>query len=253
MGYPKDLLSTRAVVKHGRCALIPPEGRVKNVLPNLEQCNVSIIASPHYGPQFAMYTIEVLPGGGTIKPFKEEGIETFVYCISGQGVVSVDGEEYSIDESGYVFAPASMGMGLKNDTETPWKLLLYKQRYRSVEGFESRVVVGRLNDMPYAPYDDMENVRIKDLLPTDLGFDVNFHTLSFLPGGCHPFIETHVQEHGLYILEGEGVYLIEDQWIPVKKGDFIWFGPYVPQACYGVGRTPFTYIYTKDCNRDIKL
>ena len=114
-------------------------------------------------------------------------------------------------------------------------------------------MVGRLNDMPDAAYDGMENVRIKDLLPTDLGFDVNFHTLSFLPGGCHPFVETHVQEHGLYILEGEGVYLIDDQWVPIRKGDFVWFGPYVPQACYGVGRTPFTYIYTKDCNRDIKL
>ena len=26
------------------------------------------------------------------------------------------------------------------------------------------------------------------------------------PGGCHPFVETHVQEHGAYILEGEGCY-----------------------------------------------
>ncbi|MGE4272207.1 MAG: (S)-ureidoglycine aminohydrolase [Desulfitobacterium sp.] len=253
MGYPQDLLSSRAVVQHGRYALIPPEGRVKNVLPNLEKCNVSIIASPHYGPQFAMYTVEVLPGGGTVKPFQEEGIETFVYCLNGQGKVLVEGKEYSIDESGYVFAPASSGMNLKNDSSASWRLLLYKQRYRPVEGFAARVVVGRLNDMPDAPYDGMENVRIKDLLPTDLGFDVNFHTLSFLPGGCHPFIETHVQEHGLYLLEGEGVYLIDNQWIPVKKEDFIWFGPYVPQACYGVGRTPFTYIYTKDCNRDIQL
>src|SRR5690554_807863 len=118
MGYPNDLLSTRAIVKHGRYAVIPPEGRVKNVIPNLEQCNVSIIASPHYGPQFAMYTVEVLPGGGTVKPFQEEGIETFVYCISGQGEVTVDGEVYNIDESGYVFAPASMGMGLKNNSDT---------------------------------------------------------------------------------------------------------------------------------------
>lgn len=253
MGYPNDLLATRALIQPGRYALIPPEGRVKNVIPNLADCNVSIIASPQLGPQFAMYTVEVLPGGGTNKPFQEDGIETFVYCRGGQGKVSVEGKEYVVTEGGYVFAPASLGMSLKNDFEEPWQLILYKQRYRPLEGHEARVVVNNLNEMPEEIYDGMENVRIKNLLPTDLGFDVNFHTLSFYPGGCHPFIETHVQEHGLYLLEGEGVYLIDDKWIPVKKEDFIWFGPYIPQACYGVGRTPFTYIYTKDCNRDIQL
>ena len=253
MGYPNDLLSTRAILKHGRYALIPPEGRVKNVIPNLTNCNVSIIASPELGPRFAMYTVEVLAGGGTLKNFQEEGIETFVYCMSGRGQVTVDGKEYSLENGGYVFAPASMGVGLKNGSDEPWKLLLYKQRYRPLEGYKDHVVIGDLNEIPDEAYDGMENVRIKNLLPSELGFDVNFHTLSFYPGGCHPFVETHIQEHGLYFLEGEGIYLIDDKWIPVKKEDFIWFGPYVPQAFYGAGRTNATYIYTKDCNRDVAL
>lgn len=253
MGYPNNLLATRAIIKHGRYALIPPEGRVNNVIPNLNECKVSIIASPELGTKFAFYTVEVQPGGGTTSPFKEEGIETFVYCVSGKGTVKVNGQEHVLEESGYVFAPAGQGVELKNQSEQLWKILLYKQRYRKLEGYQARVVVGILNEIPDRAYDDMENVRIKDLLPTDLGFDVNFHTLSFYPGGCHPFAETHLQEHGLYFLEGEGLYLIDDQWIPVKKEDFIWFGPYVPQAFYGTGRTNATYIYTKDCNRDVQL
>lgn len=99
----------------------------------------------------------------------------------------------------------------------------------------------------------MENVFIKDLLPTELGFDMNMHILSFAPGGCHLFVETHVQEHGAYILEGQGVYFLDNQWTTIKKGDFVWFGPYVAQASYGVGRENFTYIYSKDCNRDVIL
>ena len=99
----------------------------------------------------------------------------------------------------------------------------------------------------------MKNVFIKDLLPKDTAFDMNMHILSFEPGGCHSFVETHVQEHGAYILSGEGMYIMEQEWIPIRKDDFMWFGPYVPQACYGVGREPFAYIYSKDCNRDVTI
>jgi (S)-ureidoglycine aminohydrolase len=79
---------------------------------------------------------------------------------------------------------------------------------------------------------------------------MNMHILSFAPGGCHPFVETHVQEHGAYILEGEGCYLLDNEWRMIKQEDFVWFGPFVTQAAYGVGRRNFTYIYSKDCNRD---
>ena len=36
----------------------------------------------------------------------------------------------------------------------------------------------------------------------------------------------------MYILEGEGVYLLDEDWRLIKKGDFVWFGPYCPQAAY---------------------
>lgn len=253
MGYPNDLLATRAIVKHGRYAVIPPQGRVNNVIPNLENCQVSVIASPEMGAKFAFYTVEIQPGGGTTLPFQEEGIETFVFSISGEGVVQADGQKFVLGANGYVFAPASQAVSLANQSAKVWRILLYKQRYRKLEGYEARVVVGNLADLPNEVYDEMDNVRIRNLLPADLGFDVNFHTLTFEPGGCHPFVETHLQEHGLYFIEGEGVYLIDDQWLPVKAEDFIWFGPYVPQAFYCSGRKNAWYIYTKDCNRDVRL
>ena len=253
MGYPNDLLATRAIVKHGRYAVIPPQGRVNNVIPNLENCQVSVIASPEMGAKFAFYTVEIQPGGGTTLPFQEEGIETFVFSISGEGVVQADGQKFVLGANGYLFAPASQAVALANQSEKVWRILLYKQRYRKLEGYEARVVVGNLADLPNEVYDEMDNVRIRNLLPADLGFDVNFHTLTFEPGGCHPFVETHLQEHGLYFIEGEGVYLIDDQWLPVKAEDFIWFGPYVPQAFYCSGRKNAWYIYTKDCNRDVRL
>lgn len=253
MGYPNDLLATRAVIKHGRYAIIPPQGRVNNVIPNLENCKVSIIASPELGTKFAFYTVEVQPGGGTTIPFQEEGIETFVFCVKGQGLVEVENQAHVLQENGYIFAPASQAVFFTNNSKHTWRLLLYKQRYRKLEGYEARVIIGNLNNLPNEAYDEMDNVLIRNLLPTDLGFDVNFHTLTFHPGGSHPFVETHIQEHGLYFLEGDGMYLIDDKWLPVKEEDFIWFGPYVPQAFYCSSRKNACYIYTKDCNRDVQL
>ena len=102
----------------------------------------------------------------------------------------------------------------------------------------------------------MSDVLVKDFLPSasDLGFDMNFHILCFKAGASHGYIETHVQEHGAYIYSGSGVYNLDNEWIPVKKGDYLFMGAYCPQASYAVGRgEDFAYIYYKDCNRDVIL
>lgn len=255
MGYPNDILQSRAVIKHGNYAIVPPTGLVNNVVPGIEKCTVSIVASPKMGASFVQYIITAQPGGGTSRPFAtEEGVEGFVYCIEGTGSVSVGGEEKPLVEGGYAFSPAGKGLSFSNTSSAPLRLVLYKQRYIPLAGHEAKPVFGNVNQMAYRIYDDMENVLVKDLLPTtDLGYDMNFHILSFKPGGCHPFIETHVQEHGAYILTGEGAYYLGEEWRMIKKGDFVWFGPYTTQGAYGVGRENFTYVYSKDCNRDISI
>lgn len=49
------------------------------------------------------------------------------------------------------------------------------------------------------------------------------------------------------------MYNLDNEWIPVKKVDYIFMGPYVQQAAYAVGREPLAYVYSKDCNRDPDL
>ncbi|MDF2568007.1 MAG: (S)-ureidoglycine aminohydrolase [Oscillospiraceae bacterium] len=254
MSYPSDLLSTRAVIKPGLFAVIPKEGLVNNVIPYIQKCKVSIVASPKMGANFVEYVVTAEPEGGTTSAFgKEEHTESFLYCISGTLDVKVGEQQATLTDGGYVYAPAGVGIHFENTGETAAKLLLYKQIYIPWEGVSPHICVGNTNDIPYRIYDEMSNVYIKDLLPTDIGFDMNMHILAFEPGGCHPFVETHVQEHGAYILSGEGMYLMDDTWMGIKKEDFMWFGPYVPQCAYGVGRELFAYIYSKDCNRDVTL
>lgn len=251
MPHPEDLLSTRSIISAGKFALLSPEGLVNNVIPGFHGARISIVASPKYGASFVEYLLELQPGGGNAAGFGGEGIECFVYLLSGRLTVGVANESYQLFPGGYVYVPAGQAMTFANTCQENARLLLYKQRYQPLPGREPWVVVGNSNTLAHPIYDRMESVTVCDLLPTDLAFDMNFHILTFQPGSSHPFVETHVQEHGAYLVQGEGIYFLDNRWIPVKKGDFIWFGPYVPQACYGVGREALSYIYSKDCNRDV--
>lgn len=254
MGYRKDLLSTRAQIHPGLWAVIPPDGLVNNVIPYINDCKVSIVASPKMGASFVMYVVNAGQNGKTTSPFGAgEKEESFLYVVEGSVKVLIEGTEYQMEAGGYGYAPAGAGISFENKGSEA-KLLLYKQTYIPLEGYATPyVVTGNTNDMEFVIYDGMKNVFIKDLLPTELGFDMNMHILSFEPGASHSIVETHVQEHGMYILNGEGMYLADETWMGVKKDDFVWFGPYCPQCSYGVGQEPFTYIYSKDCNRDVEL
>lgn len=254
MGYPKDLLSSRSIIKHGLYALITPEGLVNNVIPGFENCTISILGSPKLGASFVDYIVTMHPSGCNKEGFGGvDNVETFVYVIEGSVKAVADGKEYSLNESGYLYCPPGVKMYLENETEQDAKLFLYKQKHKELEGYKPWIVSGHANDIEYQNYDGMHKMNIKDLLPKDINFDMNFHILCFDPAACHPFIETHVQEHGAYLLSGEGMYNLDNQWIPVKKGDYIFMGPYVQQACYAVGREKLTYVYSKDCNRDASL
>ena len=68
-----------------------------------------------------------------------------------------------------------------------------------------------------------------------------------------PFAETHVMEHGLYILEGKAVYRLNQDWVEVEAGDFMWLRAFCPQACYAGGPGRFRYLLYKDVNRHARL
>lgn len=50
-----------------------------------------------------------------------------------------------------------------------------------------------------------------------------------------------------------GCITLDNTWVPVKQGDYIFMAAYVPQAGYAVGKEEFSYIYSKDCNRDVEI
>lgn len=255
-GYRQDVLTNRSVIRYGNFALIEPDGIVKNTVPGFEGCEMTILSSPKLGASFVDYLVGIEPEGKNVQGFGEEGIETFFYIFEGTVKVWNDDETAELTAGGYIFSPEGKKLYFENIGGEKAKAFLYKRRYDRIEGHEAHTVINNVKDVEWINYEDMEDVLIKNLLPAsdDIGFDMNFHILNFKPGAYHGYIETHVQEHGAYIYSGEGMYNLDNNWIPVKKGDYIFMGAYSPQAAYAVGRDEdFAYVYSKDCNRDIRL
>jgi (S)-ureidoglycine aminohydrolase len=89
--------------------------------------------------------------------------------------------------------------------------------------------------------------------PENLSHDMHVNIVTFRPGGRIPFAETHVMEHGLYVLQGTARYLLNTDWVDVGPGDFMWLRAFCPQACIATGDGPFRYLLYKDVNRHMKL
>jgi len=89
--------------------------------------------------------------------------------------------------------------------------------------------------------------------PADLRHDMHITIVTFEPGASIPFAETHVMEHGLYVLQGKAVYRLNQDWVEVEAGDYMWLRAFCPQACYAGGPGNFRYLLYKDVNRHAKL
>lgn len=253
VGYRQDLLLNRSVVKKNY-ALIEPDGLVKNVIPGFENCDITILGSPKLGASFVDYLVTIHADGKNELGFGADGVETLFYLIEGTLAVKAGEDSHVLEKGGFIYCPPGTKLYFDNKSGEVVKAFMYKRIYTPLEGHNPYAVTGNTEAMEWTIYEGMEDVLVKDFLPKDLAFDCNFHILSFKPGASHGYVETHFQEHGAYCLSGQGMYNLDNDWIPVKKGDYLFMGAYCLQACYAVGRGEnFTYVYSKDCNRDVIL
>jgi (S)-ureidoglycine aminohydrolase len=254
-GYRDSLLSTRSIVKKNNYVVLEPDGLVKNVVPGYENCDTTILGCPEIGATFADYLVTAHADGKNLQGIGGEGIESFLFVIEGEVNVRNADQDAVLSAGGYMFSPEDKPMCFENKSGAEAKLYIYRRRYLPLEGRTAHTVVGNINDLDYMDYEGMTNCQSKDLLPAaqDLGFDMNMHILKFEPGASHGYLETHVQQHGMYFLQGKGMYNLDNDWMPLEKGDYVFMDSYCPQACYAVGREDYVYIYSKDCNRDIQL
>ena len=260
-GLPSQMtLHTGRAVFTEAYALIP-RGVMRDIvtsyLPHWKDTRAWIIARPMTGfaETFSQYIVEVFPGGGSDSPEPEAGVEGVLFVVEGQAAVTIDGKAHLLKTGGYAFLPPGCRWTLRNKAKSPVRFHWVRKRYEAVAGIDAPVAfVANEQDEPIIWMPDTANrwgtTRFVD--PADLRHDMHVNIVTLEPGAVIPFEETHVMEHGLYVLEGKAVYRLNRDWVEVEAGDFMWLRAFCPQACYA-GPERFRYLLYKDVNRHAKL
>jgi (S)-ureidoglycine aminohydrolase len=231
---------------------------VTSLLPYWDATRLWVIARPLSGfaETFSQYIVEVQPGGGSDRPELDPGAEGVVFVVAGGLTLTLGEERHELAEGGYAFLPPGQEWTLRNNGAEVATFHWIRKAYQFVDGIEAppafvtsdAEVEGR--EMPGTD-GAWTTQRFAD--PTDIRHDMHVNIVNFEPGGAIPFPETHVMEHGLYVLEGKAVYLLNNDWVEVQEGDFMWLRAFCPQACYAGGPGRFRYLLYKDVNRHAVL
>jgi (S)-ureidoglycine aminohydrolase len=199
--------------------------------------------------------MEVAPGGGSDRPEPNAAAEGVLFVVAGEMTLAIHGQAHVLGEGGYAFLPPGCAWTLLNHSAAPVRFHWVRKRYEAVDGIDlPAAFVTNERDEPIrwmpATNDTWGTTRFVD--PTDLRHDMHVNIVTLEPGAVIPFEETHVMEHGLYVLEGKAVYRLNRDWVEVEAGDFMWLRAFCPQACYA-GPSRFRYLLYKDVNRHARL
>jgi (S)-ureidoglycine aminohydrolase len=237
---------TRSVVKRNH-ALICPDGYINSNVPGWTNCKVNVIISEEMGARLCQ-TLITMNGDGKLMGATLES-QVFFYVVQGQCLAKASGEERFLSAGQFMYVPIQKEYQLDSELEGT-QILTFHKVYEKLEGYGvPPVIFGDASKIPGPEYLGDPALRLQVLLPDDLSFDMAVNIFTYDPGGHLPMVETHIMEHGLLYLQGQGVYMLDQQWYPVKKGDSIWMAPYCQQWFTAMGKEPAVYIYFKNVNR----
>jgi len=255
-----QLLTDRAMFREAYAVI--PRGTnsdiVTSYLPFWQGTRLWVLARPLSGfaETFSQYMMEVSPGGGSDQPELDPEAEGVLFLTAGELRITVDGTDHKLDPGGYAYLPPGTRWTVRNDGTDLAHFHWIRKAYEPVHGLDApEAFVTNERDVEPTPMPDTDGrwktSRFVD--PQDLRHDMHVTIVTFEPGAVIPFAETHVMEHGLYVLEGKAVYRLNEDWVEVQEGDFMWLRAFCPQACYAGGPGRFRYLLYKDVNRHMRL
>ena len=231
-------------------AVFTPESHVPVLFPGWDNAEVVVAVSLEMGAKFEQYIVNC-NSGAVLRELRATH-ELFVLVQSGSVTLTANGESHALASDNYAYIPP--GGGWQIDSAGPATLLVFTKPYVELEGALAgqappELFTKALADVPAEPFLGDEGALLQVLLPDSLSYDWGINLFDFVPGGTLPNVESHFMEHGLFLLEGQGVYRLGEHWYPVSAGDCIWMGPYVPQWYVAAGKTHSRYLYYKEMNR----
>ncbi|MBA3447881.1 MAG: (S)-ureidoglycine aminohydrolase [Pseudaminobacter sp.] len=255
-----QLLTGRAVFTPAYAVI--PKGVMSDIvtsfLPHWDNTRAWVLSRPLSGfaETFSQYIMEVAPGGGSDRPEPDKNAEGVLFIVEGELTIILGGKKRAMRPGGYAFIPPASEWTVRNEGIAPARFHWIRKAYEFVEGIDvPEAIFADENAIEPAgmPGTDGKWATTRFVDPADLRHDMHVTIVTLEPGAVIPFAETHVMEHGLYVLEGKAVYRLNQDWVEVEAGDYMWLRAFCPQACYAGGPGNFRYLLYKDVNRHMKL
>jgi len=255
-----QLLSGRAVFTNSYAFI--PKGVMGDIvtsyLPFWEKTRLWVLARPLSGfaETFSQYIMEIAPGGGSNNPEPDSSAQGILFVVAGEMSLTIEGKTHTMGPGGYAYIAPKSNWSLVNNAGKNVSFHWIRKSYEEVAGIAApkSFVTNEKNVAPvFMPDTDEKWATTRFVDPTDMAHDCHVNIVTLQPGAVIPFAETHVMEHGLYVLEGKAVYHLNQDWVEVEAGDFMWLRAFCPQACYAGGPNPFRYLLYKDVNRHMML
>ncbi|MFN4100038.1 MAG: (S)-ureidoglycine aminohydrolase [Pararhodobacter sp.] len=230
-----------------RHALIAPDSHEAITLPDWPGATLVHLVTPDMGAGFSLFVVRSEGGLAVNQP--AAGVERFVLLREGTAVLTLESGGKTLGPDDYAFLPAGCTHRIRADA--PVQLLVLERPYTPREGVQPPAPhLASLGEVPSAALKGDTRLQVQKLLPQGPEWDMEINTMTFEPGASLPYVETHFMEHGLVMLDGGGIYRLEDDWYPVSAGDAIWMGPYCPQWFGAIGTGKARYLIYKNWNRD---
>ncbi|MGY8666055.1 bifunctional allantoicase/(S)-ureidoglycine aminohydrolase [Bradyrhizobium sp. UFLA05-109] len=261
-GHPpqSELLTGRAVFTDAYAVI--PKGVIRDIvtsyLPFWDDTRVWVLARPLSGfaETFSHYLMDVASGGGSELPEPDQHAEGALFVVGGELTLTLDATEHVLGPGGFAYLPPKSRWSVRNRSSNAVQFHWIRKLYQSVPGLAAPAAIVA-NESSIAPTPmpgtDGRWATTRFVEPSDLRHDMHITIVTFEPGASIPFEETHVMEHGLYVLEGKAVYRLNQDWVEVEAGDYMWLRAFCPQACYAGGPGRFRYLLYKDVNRHMDL
>jgi (S)-ureidoglycine aminohydrolase len=255
-----DLLTGRAIFTNSYAVI--PKGVMRDIVtsyfPGWSNTRAWILARPMTGfaESFAQYIMEVAQGGGSETPEPDAKAEAALFTVEGRFTLAVDGKSHDMAPGTFAYIPPGARWSVSNGNAKAACFHWIRKSYEPAPGLATpKAFVVNEKDVKPIAMPDTNGVWLTTRFvdPADMAHDMHVTIVNFEPGGVIPFAETHVMEHGLYVLEGKAVYRLNGDWVEVEAGDFMWLRAFCPQACYAGGPGRSRYLLYKDVNRHPKL
>jgi (S)-ureidoglycine aminohydrolase len=236
--------------------LLTPDTFVRAPLPGMVRAWAIVHTAPAMRAAFTQYTAEIEPGG-SLGPAEAQ---RFIFVVEGKAQIEASGRKHVLAKGGYAYLPP----GSYSPLSAPEAALIavIEKEYQPLDPVTSAaekppapqsgmpaILIGKEASIAPQAFMGDEALLVRTLLPDDPAFDFAVNTMTYQPGAILPMVESHVMEHGLLMLEGQGIYRLGDRWYPVAAGDFIWMAPYCLQWFGALGKVPAKYLIYKPWNR----